>query len=254
MTDTFFLISNYNTDPSYLLEYCEDYIIYDQSDKSLFDIEQTKLKFVKSQHTGHNISDYFQFFIDNYDNLPDHIALLKGNIIGRHISLEYFKRVYQNKYFTYLYNDINIATNGKSYFLLTESEFVELNDSWYSRYHPTRYFSNYNDLLKFIYKEPVISKHLLFSPGACYILSKKQILNNSKEFYINLLSILNYTLEPKFPSEAHQIERMLPIIFSSSYEKKPYMDSIIEFNHELSKTKPRKLKFSITQYIKNAFR
>ena len=150
MTDTFFLISNYNTDPSYLLEYCEDYIIYDQSDKSLFDIEQTKLKFVKSQHTGHNISDYFQFFIDNYDNLPDHIALLKGNIIGRHVSLEYFKRVYQNKYFTYLYNDINIATNGKSYFLLTESEFVELNDSWYSRYHPTRYFSNYNDLLKFI--------------------------------------------------------------------------------------------------------
>ncbi|MDA9272967.1 DUF3431 domain-containing protein [Flavobacteriaceae bacterium] len=254
MTDTFFLISNYNTDPSYLLKYCEDYIIYDQSDKSFFDIGKTKLKFVKSQHTGHNISDYFQFFIDNYDNLPDQIALLKGNIIGRHISLEYFERVYQNKYFTYLYNDINIATNGKSYFLLTESKFVELNNSWYARYHPSRYFSNYNDLLKFIYKKPVISKYNLFSPGACYILSKKQITNNSKEFYINLLSILNYTLDPKFPSEAHQIERMLPIIFSSSYEKNSYMDSIIEFNHELSKTKPRKLKFSITQYIKNALR
>lgn len=30
-TDTFFIISNYNTDPERYLEYCEDYHIYDQS-------------------------------------------------------------------------------------------------------------------------------------------------------------------------------------------------------------------------------
>ena len=28
-TDNFFVISNYNTDPSYLIDYCNDYIVYD---------------------------------------------------------------------------------------------------------------------------------------------------------------------------------------------------------------------------------
>ena len=30
-TDNYFLISKYNQDSRYLLEYCKDYIIYDQS-------------------------------------------------------------------------------------------------------------------------------------------------------------------------------------------------------------------------------
>jgi hypothetical protein len=249
-TNTFFLISNYNTDPSYLLKYCEDYIIYDQSDKSLFDISKTNLNYIRTKHTGHNISDYFQFFIDNYDDLPEFICLLKGNIVGRHLSLKHFEKVYKNKFFTYLFNDEQLPPISKSHFLLSESKFVELNNSWYARYHPTKYFNNYNVLLNFIYNNPIVSKYLLFSPGACYIISKNHVLNNSREFYINLLKIINYTLVPKFPSEAHQIERMLPIIFNSSYEKKNYMNSVKEFQTELSKISTPKIKFSIMEFIK----
>ena len=104
-TDNFFVISNYNTDPSYLIDYCNDYIVYDQSEIKLFDIKKTDLKFERTIHTGHNITDYFKFFIDKYNDLPEFVVLLKGNIINRHLSKEYFERVYNNKYYTFLYED-----------------------------------------------------------------------------------------------------------------------------------------------------
>ena len=58
-TDNYFLISNYKTDPLYLLEYCNNYLICDQSE----DDEIRKLlsgsNYIETAHTGHNISDYF---------------------------------------------------------------------------------------------------------------------------------------------------------------------------------------------------
>ena len=249
MTDTFFLISNYNTDPSYLLKYCKDYIIYDQSDKAVFDIEKKNLNYIKYENTGHNITSYFQYFIDNYDNLPPYIALLKGNIIGRHTSQIFFERVHNNKFFTYLFNDEQIPSVGKSHHLLTDNMYVELNNSWYTRFHPIKFFSNYNELLKFIYKDPLSSKYCTFSPGACYIITRENVLNNSKEFYQNLLRIINYSKIANSPAEAHIVERMLPIFFNSSYEKNPYMDSTKDFDVALNNIEPPKVKFSFTQFL-----
>ncbi|MFD2864940.1 DUF3431 domain-containing protein [Mucilaginibacter antarcticus] len=236
-TENFFVISNYNTDPSYLLDYCKDYIVYDQSDKNTFDVSKTSLKFQITQHTGHNITDYFKFFIDNYDNLPETIALIKGNIIGRHLSKAYFEKTYLNQYYTFLYNDEDIKATGKKdvYFLASESEFLEINNSWYVAHHPHKYFGSFNQLLNFIYQKPVVPEYCLFAPGACYIISKHQVLKHTKEFYINLNKILGYTLDPKFPSEAHQIERMLHTIYTCNYEVHAYMNNEQLFDLELDK-------------------
>ena len=97
-TETFFVISNFNTIPKQYLEYCNNYIIYDQStDKGVVEqltISDWNVSFV--EHTGHNLSDYFRYIINHFDSLPNYVMFLKGNIIGRHLSKNYFDKVYQN--------------------------------------------------------------------------------------------------------------------------------------------------------------
>ncbi|MBQ8032036.1 MAG: DUF3431 domain-containing protein, partial [Butyrivibrio sp.] len=139
-TDTFFLIHNYNTVPKELIELCSDYLIIDCSDdgKTKEELKACGYKFVDTENTGHNLTSYFHYFIDHYDELPEWIALLKGNIIGRHVSREYFERVYDNKWFTFLYQDQKMwerykkgGDEGSIASLLSEGGYIEHNNSWY---------------------------------------------------------------------------------------------------------------------------
>ncbi|NLL77120.1 MAG: DUF3431 domain-containing protein [Clostridiales bacterium] len=250
-TDNFFLIHNFNTVPEEILEYCENYLIVDASTEA--DIEPRlraqKLHYVHIDNTGHNITTYFDYFADHYEDLPEVICLCKGNMLGRHCSKEYFERVYDNKYFTYLYEDrgsrdrfskvtaANPRTETSSISsLISESQYIEENTSWYvdSPNHPHRYFDNFDELLTFIYKDPVIPRYCLFSPGACYIVRREQIKKHSPLFYRNLNKIMNYGLNPNFPSEAHMVERMLPVIFEAAYAENQWMNDERAFDEKLS--------------------
>ena len=231
------------------MEYCQYYIIYDASDKQEIreELDRKGLKYLAVKNTGHNITSYFDYFEKHYENLPEVMCICKGNMIGRHCSKEYFDKVFDNKYFTYLYEDKsqwsklakteNGGEGSEIAFLLSESQYVEKNTSWYveSPNHPHWYFDNFDDLLTFIYKEPVVPKWCVFSPGACYILRKEQILKHSPIFYKNLCKIMNYDLAPNFPSEAHQIERMLPLIFEATYEENEWMNDEHMFDEQLLK-------------------
>ena len=110
-----------------------------------------------------------------------------------------------------------------------------MNNSWYvdSPNHPKKYFNDVDDLLRFIYKDPMIPQYCMFSPGACFIVRREQILKHSREFYRNLNKIMNYAMDPSFPSEAHQIERILPIIFTSLCEVNDWMDDEAAFDAKL---------------------
>ncbi|HAH30733.1 MAG TPA: DUF3431 domain-containing protein [Elusimicrobia bacterium] len=231
-TDTFFIISNFNTDPGLYLEYCENYHIYDQSTdpaiRETLKEKYAKISFV--QNTGHNISDYFQFFIDNYENLPCWMMLAKGNMIGRHVSQNYFEKVYANKHYTFLYDDRSNKDKPGVAYQLYDGAFLEINNSWYVPFRTHRYFSDYNDLLRFVFKDPIVPQWVLFSPGGCYIVSAEQVRKYPRAFYENLLCLLNYIY---FPSEAHQVERMLNIIFGANYEINPYMSDVSAFRIKL---------------------
>jgi hypothetical protein len=248
-TDNFFVIHNFNTVPSNLLEYCEDYVIYDCStDNKIKDkLHAMNYNVIDIENTGHNITTYFSYFVDNYDNLPEVMCILKGNMIGRHCSKEFFDKVYDNKTFTFLYDEkqywdkfAKFKENGEkneldNTFLAMENVYVEKNNSWYveSSNHPKRYFNDADDLLRFIYKKPMIPQYFMFSPGACFIVRKEQVLKHSRQFYINLNKIMNYALDPSFPSEAHQIERILPIIFTSVSEENEWMNDEKLFDDKL---------------------
>lgn len=238
----FFVIDNFNTVPVELLKYCGDnYILYDASiDESIpKKLEENAIRYTKIPRIGYNISTYFRFFVEHYDNLPEVMVLTKGHMIGRHCSEEFFDRVCNNTWFTYLYEDKSVVQKAGVNFLITENVYAEINNSWYvkSKEHPHQYFDNFNRLLKFIYKNPIEPEYCVFAPGGCYIVSKDQVLKNSKEFYNNLNKIMTYELNPNFPSEAHQIERMLPIIFSSNYEVNSWMNNEKDFEERLSHEK-----------------
>lgn len=238
-TDNFFVIDNFNTVPTELLQYCNDYIIYNASIQESIDksLDAAGLKYVNIERTGHNISTYFRFFYEFYDELPEVICLTKGHMIGRHCSKEFFDRVYDNKYFTYLYEDKSVQYSAKRNvsFLVMENQYLEINNSWYvgSDQHPHKYFVSFNDLLRFIYETPLIPEYCIFSPGGCYIVLKTQIRKHSKEFYMNLNKIMTYGLKPNFPVEAHMIERMLPIIFEANYRENSWMNDLEVFDKKL---------------------
>ena len=106
-TDNFFLIHNFNTVPEELLAYCKDYLIVDAStdEGTVSALQEKGLHFIHVENTGHNITTYFTYFAQHYAELPEVICICKGNMLERHCSKEYFDRVYDNSYFTYLYED-----------------------------------------------------------------------------------------------------------------------------------------------------
>ncbi len=248
-SSNFFLIHNFNTVPDELLALCSDYLIYDCSTDT--DTKQKlhdrNLSVKDVANTGHNITTYFSFFDEYYDNLPEVICLLKGNMIGRHCSMEFFRQVMDNKSFTFLYDEKqywdkfakfdgeNQKNEAGNTFLAMENVYVEKNTSWYveSPNHPKKYFNDVDDLLRFIYKKPMIPQYFMFSPGACYIIRREQVLSHSREFYRNLNKLMNYGMNPGFPSEAHQVERILPILFTSLSETNEWMDDEIAFENKL---------------------
>lgn len=248
-TTNFFLIHNFNTIPTQLIERCEDYIIYDcSSQKEIKEqLHSMGLKVKDIPNTGHNITSYFSYFAENYDNLPEVICLLKGNMIGRHCSEEFFAQMYDNKSFTFLYDEkqywdkfAKFTSDGQkneigTTFLGMENVYIEKNNSWYadSPNHPKKYFNDVDDLLRFIYKKPMIPQYCMFSPGACFIVRREQVLKHSREFYLNLNKLMDYGTAPNFPSEAHQVERILPIIFTSLSEVNEWMNDEKAFEEKL---------------------
>ena len=248
-TDNFFVIHNFNTVPVELIELCENYVIYDCStDESIKKtLHDCNYNVIDVENTGHNITSYFSYFAENYDSLPEVMCLLKGNMIGRHCSKEFFLRKFDTKSFTFLYEEKQYWNKYAKYdengqknpignaFLTTENTFVEINNSWYvdSPNHPTKFFNDVDDMLRFIYKDPMIPQYFEFASGACYIVRREQVLLHTKEFYLNMNKLMNYSMNPSFPSEAHQVERILPIIFNSIQPVNPWMDNEQEFEAKL---------------------
>ena len=236
LSDNYFVVVNYNNDPYELTRYCKDYIIYDQSDqpevkKMLESKFGSKVKFV--ENTGHNHTAHLDYIIDNYDNLPESIAFLKGNIIGRHIEKQFFERMYKRNYYTFLFSDSNIKEVNGIQHLTDHSNYFEINNSWYISKSTHRYFVSLNDCLDFFFKDVRHTKYVNFSPGGCYIVERERIRFYPKALYVGLRDVISYTF---FPSEVWIVERILNTIYRNIYECKDFV-----FDINLLKEKIRNL-------------
>ena len=79
--NTFLMVSNYNADISWILDYTDNYIIYDRSDTDEWIKPFEQKKVIKVPNIGWDIYDKFTYIIDNYDNLP--VIWFKGDKLNK---------------------------------------------------------------------------------------------------------------------------------------------------------------------------
>lgn len=214
----FLVVSNYNNDIRWVPEYTENYLVYDRSDAPILPDSIESNKVIKGPNLGYNLYDYFTFIVDNYDNLPECTIFAKGNTAPRHVTKEYLDRIINNNFFTPIEDYKMHKPYWPTCFIAADGGFCEINNSWYMKHHPYRYFRKYDDFMRFFFKNPPTPRYTRFAPGGNYIVPRENILKFPKEFYENLKTIISHC---PLPGEAHLVERALHTIWTCNFELRP---------------------------------
>jgi hypothetical protein len=234
----FLVISNYNNDLSWVPEYTDNYLIYNKrSDEVAIPESIDKDKIIQTSISGYNSYSYFTYIIDHYDNLPDCVIFAKGWTFPRHIRKESFDKIMNNEYFTPIEDWKTYDPVFPVSFLSPDGGLCEINTSWYLKRWETKYFTNYNDFLRFVYKDPVIPLYVRFAPGGDCIVPKEHILKLPKVVYENLRLFMSHCREP---GETHMIERAMFTLWMSNFELNPKILVPLDENFVNKDTKPEK--------------
>jgi hypothetical protein len=231
------VISNFNTDPRYLIDIASSFTLYDQSsdDRIIEIVRDLKNKSSTTyfvQNPGHNLINTLDYIIDNYHHLPEKIAFVKGNIVPRHCSLEYLKQTFSKGHYSYLWYEPNVRNREGVQMVLQPGHFLEINTSWYVWDSPHRYFTSLNKFLGFLFQDYTESPYLQFAPGGNYLVESNRIRNNPLVLYQVLKEIVGYTWRP---AEAFMLERSLPLIFNRTNDLQPYFSDYQSAMSELQK-------------------
>ena len=240
------VISNFNTDPSYLLDLSKQFVIYDQSNDSniralLEELGQSKKINKKTkkereggvlftENLGHNLLNILDFIIENYDLLPEKIAFLKGNIVPRHCTFQYLRESIDKGFYTYLWSQEKVSDQANIQYILQPGHFIEINNSWYVWDAPHKYFTSLDELLKFLFADYRHAQFMQFAPGANYLVQANQIRNNPLALYQGLRNLIGYTWRP---AEAFMLERCLPLIFNRTHQLNAHCYDLTSFNSAL---------------------
>lgn len=216
--NNFLVVSNYYNDLSWIPEYTNNYIVYDQSDTAIYPPKLDQTKIIKSAHLGHNIRDYCTYIIDHYDILPECTIFATGNVFPRHVPKEFFDRLINNQYFTPIEDYRRHKVSWPVCFFASDGGYCEINNSWYlNESHPTKYFHSYNDFLNFCFVNPIIPRYIRFAPGANYVVPRANILKLPKSFYQNLRLFVSHC-SSAIPGESHIIERAFHTLWTCNFE------------------------------------
>ena len=153
-------------------------------------------KEVRLNNVGREGHTYYKYISDNYENLAEHTIFLQGipfdhspNIISN--LREYIDNSEMNVDFRFLSEDIHYSSID-----------LECRRHWQCR--------NIHKTWERVFGKKIEDQECVFGPGAQFIVSKTQILKNSKEFYENIVRILEYAIDPL---EGYDIERFHKYIF-----------------------------------------
>lgn len=198
-----YVVSNYNHKVSWLLDYAEDYIVYDRSDNKWWtrDIPEEKVKRV--QNIGSDIYDKFGYIIENYDNLPDVAVYTKGNIF-KYISKDEFEPIKNNTTFTPLLTQKHHTYSDPEGVVCYYEDgiYFERNNLWFLGSLPAKH--NPYELMELLGTKDM--KYIPFAPGSNYIVPKENILKHPRELYERLRATLDWST---YPGEAQIVERGL---------------------------------------------
>ena len=72
-------------------------------------------------------------------------------------------------------------------------------------------FQKDEQLYERVFAEKMGNKNIMFGSGAQFIVSRENILKRSRDFYLNIMNMLDYANEP---FEIYEIERFIQVIFN----------------------------------------
>lgn len=181
------VVARYNEDVSWTKE-LSNVIIYNKGE-SLDECYNE----IKLDNVGREAHTYFKHICDNYDNLDEYTIFLQGNPFDHSPNIIQNLKKYTNE-------TIDIDFEFLSEWIIECS----LNGCHHHQGLPLR------KIYEHIFKNKGDDKPFRFGAGAQFIVSKKQILKHSKEFYLNILNLVEKDI---CPIEAYVLERFYKLIF-----------------------------------------
>ena len=241
-TSAIFVLSDYNWLPedienSWVSKYTDNYLILDRYHRLP---ESEKIKW--QDNLGQNVYDIFDFIYMNYESLPEINIFCRAAFLnpkddgisrydenGRKISTgncseEYFIKICNNIDFTEIHDFGSEAHERYKNQPVPASKldpdgygFLEINNSWYLSSHGSKFFNSLNHFLSEVFENPEYPEYVRFSPGANYIIPRKNILRYNKHFYEEMRKFIGWDV---ITGEAHIVERALYILFTSNLKIK----------------------------------
>jgi hypothetical protein len=247
ITSNFLVVSSFNNELSWVSKRTQNYLIYERGEDRVKRRGVNYAKVIRSPNVGYNLYDYFTYIIDHYEALPDCVIFSKGNISPRHVSEQYFDKISNNKFFTPIIDTTRHDPVWPISGFLSDTSYIEINNSWYLGSHPVKFFYSLNEFLKFCFINPIIPKYIEFAPGANYVVPRENIVKLPKQFYENLRYLISYT---SLPGEAHIVERALQTIWTSNYQISERMLGSLEDLASLPilSCRPRNLKTRLSSW------
>lgn len=165
-------------------------IVYNKGSKLTGDYNEILLKNVGRE--GHT---YYKYIFDNYDNLPDYVIFLQGN------PFDHSPNILHNLYYFTNNNNLNID------FEFLSEQIITCNLSGCAYHRGLPLIEVYEKL--FNIRKTNMFFH--FGSGAQFIVSKTQIHRRPRNFYQNIVEMLEKSIDP---IEGYVIERFHKLIFS----------------------------------------
>ena len=153
--------------------------------------------YINIPNVGRDIHTIFYHIYHNYDSLNDYTVFLQGFAHDHSPNLnknmnKIIDRINKNEHIPNLYKDLGeLILDGKI--------FCHQN------------INIMNDVYERIFGEKMGDKKVMFCSGAQFIVSRENILKRSRDFYKNIMDMLDYT---NMPYEIFEVERFIQVIFN----------------------------------------
>ena len=183
------VVARYNEDITWTNQFHEQVLIINKGEPIHKENEITMKNVGREGHT------YYRYIYDNYDNLDDYIIFLQGNPFDHSPNLVKHIKEYQSRIQTL---DIDFEYLSER---VTTSNIAgcQTHDGL-----PMR------EVYERLFDIRIENKTFAFGAGAQFIVSKSVILKRPREFYLNIVKMLEYDINP---IEGFVIERFHPLIF-----------------------------------------
>jgi len=152
--------------------------------------------YINIPNVGRDIHTIFYHIYHNYDSLDsDYFVFLQGFAHDHSPNLnknmnKIINRINNNEHIKY--EDLcELIIDGKIFC----HKSIDIMNSVYER----------------VFAEKMRNKNIMFGSGAQFIVSRENILKRSRDFYLNIMNMLDYANEP---FEIYEIERFIQVIFN----------------------------------------